>query len=59
MNHSAGILIPYFAASAGVVGIGLYAVGADKKTYSTNATIDTAGPTDWGKVHLDSSNQIL
>lgn len=38
------------ASRAGVVGIGLYAIGADKKRLTSNAVIDTAGPTDWGRV---------
>ena len=36
------------ASNAGVVGIGFYVVGHDRKVYTSSATIDSSGPTDWG-----------
>ena len=38
------------ASRPGIVGISLYAVGSDKKVYTANATVDAAGPTDWGEL---------
>ncbi len=38
------------ASRARVVGIGLYAVGENKKILTASATVDSSGPTDWGKL---------
>ena len=38
------------ASHAGVVGIGLYVVGENRKVYSSSATVDSSGPTSWGQL---------